>query len=199
LCVALTREEILRGPKATPTLTASDLLVLKTHNTLEEAVLARHVVWIESRKVLKQYWDWCSVHSRAFASIAIVSQRSRYAVVEMDLYGLGAGGLDKYAGREILRIVLDQPLKAGSIFFVSPVYVSACVQEKSAISFASRICRSAQEALSLDLITHEEWIHGELKRSEAGGSKKSAFAPISGQARADVILALLKDDEAAIM
>jgi hypothetical protein len=173
--------------------------VLKPHNTLEEAILARHVVWMEKRKVLKQYWEWCSVHSRAFASIAIVSPRSRYAVVEMDLYGLGAGGLDRYAGRDILRIVLEQPLKAGSIFFVSPVYVSACVQEKSAIAFASRICRSAQEALSLDLITHEEWIHGELKRSEAGGSKKSAFAPISGQSRAEVILALLKDDEAAIM
>ena len=138
------------------------------------------------------------MHSRAFASIAIVSPRSRYAVVEMDLYGLGAGGLDRYAGREILRIVLEQPLKTGSVFFVSPVYVSACVLEKSAAAFAGRICRNAQEALSLDLITHEEWIHGELKRSEAGGRKKSDFAPISGQARAEVIEALLKDDEAAI-
>jgi hypothetical protein len=116
----------------------------------------------------------------------------------MDLYGLGAGGLDRYAGREILHIVLEQPLKTGSFFFVSPVYVSACVLEKSAIAFAGRICRNAQEALSLDLITHEEWIHGELKRSEAGGRKKSDFAPISGQARAEVIEALLKDDEAAI-
>jgi hypothetical protein len=116
----------------------------------------------------------------------------------MDLYGLGAGGLDRYAGREILRIVLEQPLKTGSIFFVSPVYVSACLLEKSAAPFAGRICRNAQEALSLDLITHEEWIHGELKRSEAGGRKKSDFAPISGQARAEVIEALLKDDEAAI-
>lgn len=173
--------------------------MLKPHNTLEEAVLARHVVWMQSRKVLKQYWEWCSVRSRAFAAISIVSPRSRYAVVEMDLYGLGAGGLDGYAGREILRIVLEQPLKAGSVFFVSPVYVSACVLEKSAAAFAGRICRSAQEALSLDLITHEEWIHGELKRSEAGGRKKSAFAPISGQARAEVIAALLKDDAAAIM
>ena len=170
----------------------------KPHNTLEEAVLARHVVWMQSRKVLKQYWEWCSVHSRAFAAISIDSTRSRYAVVEMDLYGLGAGGLDGYAGREILRIVLEQPLKAGSVFFVSPVYVSACILEKSAAVFAGRICRSAQEALSLDLITHEEWIHGELKRSEAGGRKKSAFAPISGQARAEVIAALLKDDDAAI-
>lgn len=173
--------------------------MLKPHNTLEEAVLARHVVWMQSRKVLKQYWEWCSVHSRAFAAISLISPRSRYAVVEMDLYGLGAGGLDGYAGREIMRIVLEQPLKAESVFFVSPVYVSACVLEKSAAAFAGRICRSAQEALSLDLITHEEWIHGELKRSEAGGRKKSAFAPISGQARAEVIAALLKDDAAAIM
>jgi hypothetical protein len=172
--------------------------VLKPHNTLEEAVLARHVVWMQSRKVLKQYWEWCSVHSRAFAAIAIVSPHSRYAVVEMDLYGLGAGGLDRYAGREILHIVLEQPLKTGSFFLVSPVYVSACVLEKSAIASAGRISRNAQEALSLDLITHEEWIHGELKRSEAGGRKKSDFAPISGQARAEVIEALLKDDEAAI-
>ena len=158
-------------------MTASDYIVLKPHNTLEEAVLARHVVWMQSRKVLKQYWEWCSVHSRAFAAIAIVSPRSRYAVVEMDLYGLGAGGLDRYAGREILRIVLEQPLKAGSIFFVGPVYVSACVLEKSAVAFAGRICRSAQEALSLDLITHEEWIHGEIKRSEAGGAKRAILPP----------------------
>jgi hypothetical protein len=175
------------------------MLVLKPHNTLEEAVLARHVVWMEKRKVLKQYWEWCSVHSRAFAAIAIVSPRSRYAVVEMDLYGLGAGGLDRYAGKEILRIVIEQPLKAGSVFFVSPVYVSACVPEKSAAMFAGKICRSAQEALSLDQITHEEWIRGELKRSDAGGRKKSAFAPISGQARAEVIEALLKEDDAGVM
>jgi len=193
------RSPVAHGPKATPTLTALDQTVLKSHNTLEEAVLARHVVWMQSRKVLKQYWEWCSVHSRAFAAIAIASPRSRYAVVEMDLYGLGAGGLDRNAGQEILRIVLEQPMKAGSVFFVSPVYVSACVLQKSAIAFASRICRSAQEALSLDLITHDEWIHGEIMRSEAGGSKKSAFAPISGQARADVIEALLKDDDAAIL
>jgi len=168
--------------------------VLKPHNTLEEAVLARHVVWMQSRKVLQQYWEWCCAHSRAYAAIAIISPHSRYAIVEMDLYGLGAGGLDRYAGREILRIVLEHPLKAESIFSVSPVHVSACVLAKSAATFARRICRSAQEALSLDMITHEEWIQGEQKRFEAGGCKKSDFAPIIGQARPEVIEALLKDD-----
>jgi hypothetical protein len=59
--------------------------------------------------------------------------------------------------------------------------------------------RSAQEALSLDLITHEEWLRGELKRSDAGGRKKSAFAPISGQVRPEVIEALLKDLDAAVI
>ncbi|MDD2755075.1 MAG: hypothetical protein PHS80_06040 [Methanothrix sp.] len=172
---------------------------LKPHNTLEEAVLARHVVWMEKRKVLKEYWEWCCMHSRAFASIAIVSPRSRYAVVEMDLYGLGAGGLDECAGREILRIVLEQPLKAGSFFFISPVQIFACVQEKAAVAFAGRLRCSAQEALSLDLITHEEWLCGEMKRSDAGGRKKSAFAPISGQARPEVIEALLKDHDAAVI
>jgi hypothetical protein len=173
------------------------VLVLKPHKTLEEAVMARHVVWMHSRNVLKQYWKWCCVHSRAFAAIAIVSPHSRYAVVEMDLYGLGAGGLDRYAGMEILRIIQEQPLKADSIFFVSPVYVSAFVPEKSAAAFAGRICRKAQEALSLDLITHEEWISGEQKRSDAGGRMASDFAPICGQARAGVIEALLKDNETA--
>lgn len=139
------------------------------------------------------------MHSRAFASIAIVSPRSRYALVEIDLYGLGAGGLDEYAGREILRIVLEQPLKAGSFFFISPVQIFACVQEKAAVAFAARLRRSAQEALSLDQITHEEWLRGELKRSDAGGRKKSSFAPISGQARPEVIEALLKDLDAAVI
>jgi hypothetical protein len=170
--------------------------VLKPHNNLEESVFARHVVWMDSREVLKQYWEWCRSHSRAFASIAMSSLRCRYVVVEMDLYGLGAGGLDRAAGQEMLRHVLEQPLKAGSTFIVSPVYVSACVLEKSAAAFAFRLCKSAQEALSLDQISHEEWLSGNMERSIAGGTKKSAFAPISGQARPQVIEALLKGDEA---
>ncbi len=191
--------KIACGPKDSPTLAALPLAVLKPHNTLEEAILARHVVWMNERRVLKEYWSWCSVHSRAFASIAILSQRSRYAVVEMDLYGLGAGGLDECSGRKMLRIVLEQPLKAGSFFFVSPVYVSACVQQKAAAPFAMRLCRSAQEALSLDQITHEEWLHGELKRSDLGGRKKSAFAPISAQANSEVIESLLNENEKDIL
>ena len=111
----------------------------------------------------------------------------------MDLYGLGAGGLDRSAGHEILQIVLEQPLKLDSTFVVGPVYVSATVLASSAAAFAGRICRSAQGALSLDQITHEEWMGGEIERFGAGGSKKSAFAPISGQARPDVIKALLKN------
>lgn len=173
--------------------------MLRPHNTLEEAVLARHVIWMNDRRVLKDYWNWCSVHSRAFASIAIFSPRSRYAMVEMDIYGLGAGGLDERAGREMLRIVLEQPLKTGSFFFVGPVYVSAYVHEKAAAPLAMRLCRSAQEALSLDQITHEEWFHGELMRSDLGGRKKSAFAPISGLARSEVIEAILRDNEADVI
>jgi hypothetical protein len=169
--------------------------VLKPHNTLEEAVLARHIVWMDQRKTRNEYWNWCCMHSRAFASIAIPSLRSRYAVVELDLYGLGAGGMDERAGREMLRTVLEQPLKAGSFFFVSPVYVSACVRENSAVALAGQLRRSAQEALSLDMITHEEWLYGELNRSDLGGRKKSAFAPISGIVKPDVIEAILKDDE----
>ena len=133
------------------------------------------------------------MHSRAFAAIAIATQRSRYALVEMDLYGLGAGGLDRSAGYEILQIVLEQPLKLDSTFVVGPVYVSATVLANSAAAFAGRICRSAQGALSLDQITHEEWMGGEMERFGAGGFKKSAFAPISGQARPVAIKELLKN------
>ncbi|MDD1761268.1 MAG: hypothetical protein LUQ59_03465 [Methanothrix sp.] len=167
--------------------------MLKLHSRLEEAVFARHVVWISDREVLNQYWEWCRLHSRAFAAIAIASPRSRYALVEMDLYGLGAGGLDRSAGYEIMQIVLEQPLKVDSTFVVGPVYVSATVLASSAAAFAGRICRSAQGALSLDQITHDEWMGGEIERFGAGGSKKSAFAPISGQARPEVINELLKD------
>lgn len=162
---------------------------------MEEAVLARHVIWMDQRKTRKEYWNWCSMHSRAFASIAILSPRSRYAIVELDLYGLGAGGMDERAGRDVLRIVLEQPLKSGSFFFVSPVYVSACVRESSAVALAGMLRRSSQEALSLDLITHEEWLNGEMNRSDLGGRKKSAFAPISGIVNPEVIEALLRDCE----
>lgn len=167
--------------------------MLKLHSRLEEAVFARHVVWISDREVLNQYWEWCRLHSRAFAAIALSTPRSRYALVEMDLYGLGAGGLDRSAGYEILQILLDQPLKLDSTFVVGPVYVSATVLANSAAAFAASICRSAQGALSLDQISHEEWMEGEMERFWAGGSKKSAFAPISGQARPEVIKALLKN------
>lgn len=169
--------------------------MLKPHYNLEEAILARYVVWMNERKTRNEYWNWCGIHSRAFASIAILSPRSRYAIVELDLYGLGAGGMDKRAGREILRIVLEQPLKSGSFFSVSPVYVSACVRESSAVALVGRLRRSAQEALSLDMITHDEWLYGELNRSDLGGRKKSAFAPISGIIKPDVIEAILRDDE----
>jgi len=181
-------------PKATPTLSSSDRYVWKPHSCLEEAVLARHVIWISDREILNQYWEWCRLHSRAFAAICIASPRSRHALVEMDLYGLGAGGLDRAAGREILQIVLEQPLKPGSTFVVGPVYVSATVLAKSAAAFAGRICRIAQEALSLDQISHQEWIGGEIERSSAGGPKRSAFAPISGQAHPEVIEALLRGE-----
>jgi hypothetical protein len=186
-------EENVYGPKATPTLTASILPVLKPHSTLEEAVAARHVIWMQNRKILLQYWEWCSIHSRAFVAIAVVAPRSRYAVVELDLYGLGAGGFDKEAGGEVLRAILEQPLKAGSVIIVSPTYISACVQEKSARAFAGRIYGIAQGALSLDQITHEQWIRGDLDRTKIGGRKKSAFAPFSCQVQPGVIEALLKD------
>lgn len=99
--------------------------------------------------------------------------------------------MDERTGREILGIVLEQPLKAGSFFSVTPVYVSACVRESSAVAMVGRLRRCAQEALSLDQITHEEWLSGELNRSDLGGSKRSAFSPISGIVKPEVIEAIL--------
>jgi hypothetical protein len=171
--------------------------MLKPHNTLEEAITARHVIRMQCNRVSNQYWEWCSIHARAFNAITIDAQRSRYAVVELDLYGLGAGGFDREAGQEVLRAILTQPLKPLSTFFVSPVYVYAIVAEKSARLLASHLFRSAQEALSLDQITHEEWVKGELERPNAGGRRKSAFAPISGIARPMTIRALLENDYSA--
>jgi len=168
--------------------------MLKPHNTLEEAITARHVIRMQRYRVSNQYWEWCSIHARAFNSITIDAPRSRYAMVELDLYGLGAGGFDREAGQEILRAILTQPLKPLSNFFVSPVYVYAVVAEKSAKLLAGRLFCSAQEALSLDQITHEEWVKGELERTNAGGRRKSAFAPVSGIARPMAIKALLEDD-----
>jgi len=52
------------------------------------------------------------------------------------------------------------------------------------------------EALSLDLITHEEWMKGDTDRAETGGYRKRAFAPISGYAYPEIIEALLKEDGA---
>ena len=168
--------------------------MLKPYNTLEDAITARHVIRMQSHRVSNQYWEWCSIHTRAFNAITIDAPKSRYAIVELDLYGLSAGGFDKEAGQEILRTILTQPLKPLSTFLVSPVYVYAVVAEKSAKLLANSLFRSAQEALSLDQITHEEWAKGELERMNAGGRRKSAFAPISGIVRPMAIKALLNDD-----
>jgi hypothetical protein len=167
--------------------------MLKPHNTLEEAIAARHVIRIQSFKVSNQYWEWCSIHARPFNAITINASSSRYAIVELDLYGLGAGGLDREAGHEILRFILGQSLKPGSSFLVSPVHVSAFVEAKSAKLLATYLYRSGREALSLDMITHEEWLRGDLERTKAGGCRKSAFAPVSGIARPLAIKAILDD------
>jgi hypothetical protein len=126
-------------------------------------------------------------------AISINTPKGRYAVVELDLYNLCAGGFDKKAGAEILHTILNQPLKSGSTFSIGPVYVYACVPAKSAEQLARYLFRTATEALSLDQITHEEWMKGDTDRAGSGGYRKSAFAPISGYAYPKIIDALLKE------
>ena len=169
---------------------------MKPHSKLEEAIAARHVIKLGDHKIPNQYWEWCSNHARPYVAISINTPRSRYAVVELDLYNLCAGGFDKKAGVEILHAILNQPLKSGSTFSIGPVYVYACVPAKSAEQLSRYLFRTAAEALSLDLITHEEWMKGETNRAETGGYRKSAFAPISGYAYPEIIEALLKESNA---
>ncbi len=170
--------------------------VLKPHETLEEAITARHVIRMFNRHVSNQYWDWCSAHARPYVAIMINTPRSRFALVELDVYCLCAGGFDKRAGYEILHAVLDQLLKPKSSFFVSPVYVSAQISAISAKLLAASLYRIAVRELGLDQVTHEEWIKGDMERAGIGGYRKSAFAPISGEVYPDVIKALLKDYDA---
>jgi hypothetical protein len=171
--------------------------VLKPHTTLEQSIAARQVIRMRSRKISNEYWKWCSTHARPYLAIVIDTSRSRYASVELDLYGLDAGGLDRSAGREILRGVLSYPLKANSSFLISPIYVLAYVNAKAAQALSHFLYHSAQEALSLRMITHEEWISGELQeRSREGGPRKSAFAPILGEVRSEVVRAMLNDEVA---
>jgi hypothetical protein len=169
--------------------------VLKPHTTLEESIAARYVIRMLNRQVSNKYWEWCSSHARPYVTISINAPKSRYALVELDVYCLCAGGFDKDAGYEILHAVLGQPLKPKSSFFVSPVYVFACVSEKSAKSLAIYLYRRAVEGLGLDLVTHEEWLKGEIEQGRIGGCMKSSFAPISGDAYPEVIKALLKEKD----
>jgi len=168
--------------------------VLRPHTTLEQSIAARQVIRMQSRRMSNEYWKWCSIHARPYLAITIATSRSRYAAVELDLYGLDAGGFDRSAGMEILRAVLSHPLKANSSFLISPIYVLAHVNTKAAQALSHLLYHIAQEALSLGMITHEEWIRGELQeRSREGGRRKSAFAPILGEVRPEVILAMLND------
>jgi hypothetical protein len=171
--------------------------VLKPHTTLEQSIAARQVIRMRSRKISNEYWKWCSIHARPYLAIAVDNSRSRYASVELDLYGLDAGGFDRSAGKEILRGVLSYPLKANSSFLISPIYVMAYVNVNAAQALSHFLYLSAQEALSLRMITHEEWISGEMQeRSREGGQMKSAFAPILGEVRPEVVRAMLNDEEA---
>ena len=155
--------------------------MLKPHDCLEDAVFSRHVIRMQSRKVSDQYWEWCRVHSRPFLSISIPACRSRYAVVEMDLWGLGIGGFDRNDGKNVLRSVLSQPLKRGSFFLVSPVYVCACVSTKAARETATSLYRIATESLALDQITHEEWMSGKREQASSSAHSRGGFPPISGE------------------
>lgn len=169
--------------------------MLKSHETLEESIAARYVIRMHRRQISNKYWEWCSSHARPYVTISINAPNSRYALVELDVYCLCAGGFDKDAGYEILHAVLGQPLKPKSSFFISPVYVLAYVSEKSAKSLAIYLYRRAIEELGLDLVTHEEWLKGGIDQGRIGGCMKSSFAPISGNAYPEVIKALLKEKD----
>ena len=170
--------------------------MLKPHETLEEAITARHVISMFNRHISNQYWDWCSAHARPYVVITVNTPRSRYALVELDVYCLCAGGFDKEAGYEILHAVLDQLLKPKSSFFISPAYVFAQISAMSAKLLAGKLYRIAVRELDLDQVTHEEWIKGDIERAGIGGYRKSAFAPISGEVYPEVIKALLSDSDA---
>lgn len=170
--------------------------MLKPHGTLEEAITARHVIRTLDRHISNQYWQWCSAHARPYVAVTIRAPRSRFALVELDVYCLCAGGFDKNAGYEILQSVLDQPLKPKSSFFISPVYVSAHISAASAKLLAANLYRLAVRELGLKQVMHEEWIKGEIERAEIGGYRKSAFAPISGEFYPEMIKGLLKDNDA---
>lgn len=167
--------------------------MLKPHETLEEAIVARHVIRMLDRHTSNQYWQWCSLHARPYVAITTRTPRSHFALVELDVYCLCAGGFDKAAGYEILRVVLDQPLKPKSSFFISPVYVSAHISAMFAKLMAASLYGMAVHELGLNQVTHEEWIKGEIERADLGGYRKSAFAPISNVVYPEVIKALIKD------
>jgi len=122
--------------------------------------------------------------------------KSRYALVELDIYGVCAGCFDKDACNELLHTVLAQPLKPKSSFFVSPVHLFACVSKNSAKSLAIYLYRRAVEELDLDLVTHEQWLKGDMEQARIGGCKKSSFAPVSGDACPEVVDALLNERDA---
>ncbi len=170
--------------------------MLKPHETLEEAIAARHVIRTLDRRISNQYWQWCSSHARPYVAVTIRAPRSRFALIELDVYCLCAGGFDKNAGYEILQAVLDQPLKPKSSFFISPVCAFANISASSAELLAANLYHIAIRELGLKQVMHEEWIKGEIECAEIGGYRKSAFAPISGEVYPEVIKALLKDNDA---
>lgn len=145
-------------------------------DTLEEAIKAGYVVRRRPDfAVSNQYWRWCEANTKPFVAVTLCKPRSKYAKVEIDLYGVSLDGFPKIACYEIHRFFLGSGLKRGSTVHISPLFMSATVLLDLAHTAAVFLYQSAiDEEICL---TSKEFIEIVTQRAGAGERAGRASGP----------------------
>jgi len=155
--------------------------MIKTHESVQEAIKARYVIrHITGHfEVPNQYWRWCDENTKPFVAISISSPRSKYALVELDLFRMTEEGFNADAGYEILHYILGQHLRPRSTFRVGTEFVNAWVDVQAAVPLALFLYQSAiDEGVCL---TSEKYIKAVMDRAATGKIPKCAFQPFSAE------------------
>lgn len=158
-------------------------------DTLEEAIKAGYVVRRRPDfAVSNQYWRWCEANTKPFVAVTLGKPRSKYAEVEIDIYGVSLDGFPKPACYEILHYLLGMPLKRGSTVFIGPTLTSATVSLDMVRSVADFLYRSAiDEGVC---IKPDEYIETLLQRAKTGEPQGRRSGPAFSF---DVCKAVLED------
>jgi len=153
-------------------MTASIIIVLSRMIPWRRQSLPSRHLDAKAAKILLQYWEWWLNPFPSIVDHRRHCPKKRLCRVELDLYGLGPA-LRQRGSRGILPRHPGTTLKAGSVFFVKARPMFRHLSRRSRPGVCRPHLSPRSGALSLDQITHEQWIHGDLDRTEAGVARRA--------------------------